>query len=244
MNGDPASRLRPGSQPPLQVWRVGEELSLEVVPVPAGSVVLGRDDGELAERPRHVQVVRTPFWIARAPVTRAAWRVFARATGRRAPRRAWFPWSPGEDAPITDVTWDDATAFCAWAGLALPTEAEWERAAMLRQAPRPPSLEVPAFPALGVAFPHVAATALLARPAPPPGLLFADGLGEWCADPYSERAYLAQAVGLPASAASGPYRLARTPRDGPRARWACLPEQGTPALGFRPVLRVRGGAAC
>ena len=83
------------------------------------------------EAPR--QVVDTgAFRLAREPVSNADYASFVRSTGHPPPC-SWPSGEPpgGSDAvPVTYVTWDDARAYCAWAGGRLPTEVEWERAAI------------------------------------------------------------------------------------------------------------------
>jgi formylglycine-generating enzyme required for sulfatase activity len=95
-----------------------------VVEVPAGDYVLG-EPGEERE------VVLAGVLIGRYPVVNAQMAAFAGATGR-AVRPALAVRLRDEqlaDHPVTEVTYEDALAFCAWAGARLPTGDEWEAAA-------------------------------------------------------------------------------------------------------------------
>jgi len=71
-----------------------------------------------------------PYYIDVYPVTNAAYRAFVEETSYRTPvlwdRR---PDLAGDDLPVTGVSWMDALQYCKWAGKALPTDRQWEKAA-------------------------------------------------------------------------------------------------------------------
>jgi len=100
----------------------------EVVYIPAGEFTMGSKPGvgKSDEQPEH-KVDLDGYWIYQTKVTVAQYRQFCQATGRSMPNAPSWGWK--DDHPIVSVTWDDATAYAKWAGAALPTEAQWEKAA-------------------------------------------------------------------------------------------------------------------
>jgi formylglycine-generating enzyme len=98
--------------------------------VPAGEFIMGESapvssSERTPQQPAHRVRITKGFWLGRLEVTNAQFHAFCAATGRDLPTDGY----PGQAEPVADVNWDDAQAYCAYYGLALPTEAEWEYAA-------------------------------------------------------------------------------------------------------------------
>ncbi|HZU99227.1 MAG TPA: bifunctional serine/threonine-protein kinase/formylglycine-generating enzyme family protein, partial [Planctomycetota bacterium] len=135
------ARLRPGptlrgpqgEKIPVFLYRLPRDAGdLELVRVPDGAFDMGAEDSwaEERERPRHSRPMLSGYWIGRTPVTWGQYLAFCRITGHGEP--AAPRWGIHDDHPVVNVSWDDlvgADGYLAWAGLALPSEAEWEKAA-------------------------------------------------------------------------------------------------------------------
>ncbi len=72
----------------------------------------------------------SPYYIDKYEVTYKLFKKFVDETGYEA-EGPWLKYYSEKvlNHPVVYVTWNDARAYCRWAGGDLPTEAEWEKAA-------------------------------------------------------------------------------------------------------------------
>jgi serine/threonine-protein kinase len=108
--------------------------------VPAGEFLMGSDPAKdnqesYDELPQHT-VYLDAFWIDQTDVTTAQYAGCVTSgqctkpyDASSATRSSYYGDSQYADYPVIYVSWNQAQAYCAWAGRRLPSEAEWEKAA-------------------------------------------------------------------------------------------------------------------
>jgi len=105
-----------------------------LVYIPAGEFIMGSDMYP-EEQPIHL-VYLDAFWIDQTEVTNAMYAkcvsdsVCEEPIDASSNTRSSYYGNPEFDKyPVVYVEWDMAKTYCEWAGLKLPTEAQWEKAA-------------------------------------------------------------------------------------------------------------------
>jgi formylglycine-generating enzyme required for sulfatase activity len=157
-----------------------------MVYIPGGTFTMGRDNAPNPEETPAHSVTVEPFYIDKEPVTQAQCSGFLQKSKGEP---ATYPDSQAA-WPATNISWQDAQAYCGWAvpGTRLPTEAEWEFAARGtdgRLYPWGNNFSSALVNSLEGGLDHPEPVGIRPKNASPFGVLDMSGnVWQWCADDY------------------------------------------------------------
>ncbi|MBI4739303.1 SUMF1/EgtB/PvdO family nonheme iron enzyme [Candidatus Woesearchaeota archaeon] len=188
--------------------------------VPAGSFTMGSEAGYAQDKPTHT-VTLDAFWIDKTEVTNAMYILCVKVGKCREPlslksdkRDSYYGNSGFDNYPVIYISWENANAYCGWAGRRLPTEAEWEKAARGTdgRSTYPWGDATPDVNKLNY-YDNIKDTTEVGKypsGASPYGVLdMAGNVWEWVNDWYDENYYRASPLQNPIGPISGQYRTLR-----------------------------------
>jgi formylglycine-generating enzyme required for sulfatase activity/WD40 repeat protein len=239
---------------------VRETDGMTMVYVPEGEFTMGTTEMDPLDNPAHT-IYLDAFWIDRTEVTNAQYAKCVTAgvcthTEVSSKTRVSYYDDPNYvDFPVIYVNWFDAQKYCEWAGAALPSEAQWEKAALGTDGrihpwgDGSPGCSKENFWPGGNSPLCVGDTDVVGHTpdgASPYGALdMAGNVREWVNDWYSETYYAESPINNPTGPESGQSRVVRdTPWSGIETRFgstfraAYPPTESNPYFGFRCAISL------
>jgi eukaryotic-like serine/threonine-protein kinase len=214
---------------PTETFKIGSSIvspkdTMVLVYVPAANFRMGSDksvdsQADDNELPQHT-VYLDSYWIDQTEVTNAMYARCVSAGSCTTPGSTssnshlnYYGSSQYANYPVVNVNWNQARAYCQWAGRRLPTEAEWEKAARGTDGRIYPWGNQTPDATMANYKNNVGDKSKVGSyptgASPYGGLDMAGNVWEWVADWYSDTYYRSSPSSNPIGPASGTYRAER-----------------------------------
>ena len=133
----PTRYVKPTSTPFAAITSTRSKDGMPMASVPGGSFFwMGSDTDSSNEMPAHTVTLDT-FWIDQTEVTNGMYAKCVQSGACQLPKNrsshthsSYYGFTSFSIYPVIYVDWNQAKAYCEWVGSRLPSEAEWEKAAV------------------------------------------------------------------------------------------------------------------